>query len=204
MLQNAGVDRIFENPENHIGAPLGALLNAESRIVTHTLGQLVVHGRRDSGVGQPGGNVDSADTVQLPVENVPYHVCGELVNHQLVMVTCVLFVAENGKGADEISALAFDFKLAPNFYRRIPAICLIDKILEGDKQLIGFHMAVHAVKMVVDGNKPNAKEREIALDVLPGLQVVPAEPGEVFDHNAVDFPSFGLRNHLLKPRPLKI
>ena len=39
---------------------------------------------------------------------------------------------------------------------------------------------------------------------ITGLPVVPAEPGEVFDHNAVDFACLDILDHPKKGRTLKI
>ena len=65
-------------------------------------------------------------------------------------------------------------------------------------------MAVQTVIMVVYRDKADAKERENPLDIFPRIQVLPAETGQVFDYNTVNFAGFDLGHHFLKCRPLKI
>ena len=106
----------------------------------------------------PVGNIARADSFQLPLEHIPYHTGGVFIYQQAVAVLRVLPVAKNSKRADEISALAFDFKLAPCFHRGIPAICLVYEVFERDDQLIRFHVAVQTVIVVVDCDKTHTKE----------------------------------------------
>ena len=94
-----------------------------------------------------------------------------------MLVLRILQIPENSKRANEISAFAFDFKLAPNLDRGIPAICLVYEIFERDDQFIGLHISVFAVIVVVDGDKTHTQERKDTLDVLSCFQMIPAKPG---------------------------
>jgi hypothetical protein len=49
-----------------------------------------------------------------------------------------------------------------------------------------------AVKLVVDGDKPHPMEGKILLNIVSGVDGIPAQPGEVLHHNTVDFPGLNI------------
>ena len=49
LFQYAGVDRVFQYPQDHPGAPLGLFLDTEGCGVVHPLGLLIVHGSGNTG-----------------------------------------------------------------------------------------------------------------------------------------------------------
>ena len=59
------------------------------------------------------------------------------------------------------------------------------------------------VKLIVDGDKAHPMERKILLNVVAGVDGVPAQAGEVLHHDAVDLPSVYIGQHPLKGFPLK-
>ena len=115
----------------------------------------------------------------------------------------VFHVAVNRKCTEELSALALDFKLAAGFYGDVPAVRLIDKGFEGNDEIVLRLFFAEAVVVIVDCDKAAAEKRKGLFDVLTGVQIVSAETGKVFDHNAVGLAGFHVRHHLLKVGSLK-
>ena len=58
--------------------------------------------------------------------------------------------------------------------------------------------------MVVDGNKPDTKERKNPLQIVTQLNVITPEPGEVLHDDAVDLSGFYFLHQPLETRPVKI
>ena len=204
LLQDANINRVFEDAQDHTGTPGGFLLGSEFGGIAHSQSSLVVQGRRDTHYIEPVRNIPRANPIQFPFENVPHYIGSIIIYHQAVLVLRILQIPENSKRANEISAFAFDFKLAPNLDRGIPAICLVYEIFEWNDQFIGFHISVFAVIVVVDSDKAHTQKGKDTLDVFSRFQVVPAKPGQVLDHDAVDFSSLNFVHHCLKSRTVKV
>ena len=57
---------------------------------------------------------------------------------------------------------------------------------------------------LIDGDKANFPDAEILLNIIAGVDGVPAEAGEVFDDHAVDQPFLYVGEHLLESGTVKI
>ena len=61
-------------------------------------------------------------------------------------------------------------------------------------------LAVHAV---IDGNEADAHLGKPDFRIKPYLQIVPAKPGHILDHDHADKPGLNIRQHFLEPRTLE-
>ena len=75
--------------------------------------------------------------------------------------------------------------MAPYLHGNIPAVRIIDEVLERDDHVIPI-LPVQAVVTVIDSNEPHPQHGENLLNVPPGLNIVPAEPGQVLYDHAVN------------------
>ena len=76
----------------------------------------------------------------------------------------------------------------------LPGVHFVENVEEWS-QLI---FAVKGVNIIIYGNIANALTGEINLRVLPGQDVISAQPGQVFRHDTVDFAIFDVINHALE------
>ena len=74
LLQRSDIDRILENAQHHLRVPFCGAFDAKRRAVLHALLLFVGQRRRDSVSCQSPGDVNAAETFQLPTENVANHI----------------------------------------------------------------------------------------------------------------------------------
>ena len=92
----------------------------------------------------------------------------------MVSVLFVLQVAVCSKGSDVFPVAPFDIHVASDLDGDVAAVCIIDKILEGNDH-ISPHILIDAVVPVRYGYKAYSQHREYLLNVAPGFNVVSAE-----------------------------
>ena len=93
---------------------------------------------------------------------------------------------------------------APGFDRHIPAVILVDEILEGHIHPARVSMKRRAVIAVADGDKAGMKQGKDLFEEIAGFDAVPSEAGEVLDNDAVDPVLPDQLDHALDLRPFKI
>ena len=117
------------------------------------------------------------------------------------MILRVLSIPIGGKGTDKLSVLLLYLEGATDFAGNISGVLLIDHVFNREANVIG---ALLTVDGVPQSDKANAPFRKPSLQIVAHINVVPAKPGKVFNHNTVDFPGFNIQNHPLKIRAVKI
>jgi hypothetical protein len=82
-----------------------------------------------------------------------------------------------------------------DFFGDISGVLFVKNIFYGQQQVVGFLQAVNVVR---DGDEADIVDGKIAFQVFPGVNVIPSEPGQVFDDNTVYVPGFDIFCHVLK------
>ena len=153
---------------------------------------------------QSDGYILRTHAVQLPGEDVPHDVCGIFVHNKAVFVRFVLHITIHGKSAYVLSALALDFKLCADFHGNVPAVCLVDKVLERNDQIIRSTLFAKTIIVVVDGDEANTKKGENLLDIFACVKIVTTKAREVFYDNAVCTAFLYILHHLFEIRSFKV
>lgn len=88
-----------------------------------------------------------------------------------------------------------------NHFEAFSALLEEDILLEGEQQVIG---VFSAVDVVVDGDEPAPVLREPSLQIVAGVDVVPAEAGQVLDQDTVNASGLNILDHPLEAGAVKI
>ena len=62
---------------------------------------------------------------------------------------------------------------------------------------------IFAVHAVIDGNEADAHLGKADFRIKSNLQIVPAKPGHILDHDHTDKPGLNICQHFLEPRTLE-
>ena len=71
-------------------------------------------------------------------------------------------------------------------YGKILCIHIINKVFYLRCHLLRIASPHPCIKAVSNRNEADAQKREYFLNIIPRFQIVPAKPGKVFDHHAVN------------------
>ena len=82
-----------------------------------------------------------------------------------------------------------------DFFGDISGVLFVKNIFYGQQQVVGF---LQAVNVVSDGDEADIVDGKIALQVFPSVNVIPSEPGQVLDDDAVYKPGFNIFCHVLE------
>ena len=161
---------------------------------------VIVAGRGDFVAVQYSGYFSVAEALAAKVEDALHDGGGGRVNYQDVLVLRAFQIAVGGVAADILSGLkrgAFD---CPDFGAGVPGVQVVHDIFQNHQHLIVLVNGVHAI---VESDKPAAHRREHDVRISASLDVISAETTEVFAQYQIDFPSFGVGDHLVEHRPVE-
>ena len=122
-----------------------------------------------------------------------YHLGGLRVNHPKPGIVRVLYVAVGRRGKRNPS-VTFHLIDDTALFGNVLGVVFIHNVLERGEIVLAL-VAVHAIG---NGHQPHIMEREKFLGELAHLNVVAAQPGEVFHEHRRDVPSLDCGNHFLK------
>ena len=153
-----------------------------------------VVGRVDDPIRTEGGGSFSQPVpVQRHAVDTAYHLGSLRVNHPKPGIVRVLDVAIGRRG-ERNPSVAFHLIDDPALLGNILGVVFIHNVLERGEIVFAL-VAVHAIG---NGHQPHIMEREKFLGELAHLNVVPAQPGEVFHEHRRDISGLDCGNHLLK------
>ena len=201
LLHGPHIHGVPEHPVDGGVGPVGGAADPLAVAVVVAVKPLVLAGAGDA-LGVEGfGDADLAHAGLEEVEDPADHLGGHGVDFQLVVVVGGFAVAVGGEGPDKLALLLLGPDRAPDLLGDVPGVLLVEHVLEGEQQVVG---ALGAVDVVADGDEPDPVVREPALQVVAGVDVVPAEPGQVLHQDAVDAAGLNIPDHPLEAGAVKV
>ena len=158
---------------------------------------------KDIRLVQSFDNYVQRHTISSPLENLPDDRSGIFIDQQAVTVIRVLPIAVRRPTADKLSIPHGLTLLCLDLPADVSGVSLIYHIFQRHDQVTAAVFCVLTVVLVVHSNEAHTMKRKILFDVVPGVNSVPAQAGEVLYHDAVNFPSLYIMEHPLKGFPLK-
>ena len=131
---------------------------------------------------QPAPDEVGAVSLQRPKEDLPDNGGGFLVHQQVVSVLRVFPIPKGGHAAGKLALLGFQQIRGMHLLGNILAIHLVQDILKGRNVVV----LPQGVDPVIHGDVAHTVPGEEVLNEIACLQVVPAQPGEVFGNDKVD------------------
>ena len=151
------------------------------------------------------GNRLCAHSFQFSAVDRADNICCILVYHQTVFVPFVFAVAVDCITANELTFAPFHVQLAAHLDGNIPAVGIVQQILERNYNAVRIAaLGVRIVIVVVDGDEANPHHGKNLFQILSHLNVITTKPGQVLDDDAVDFAGFNILHHPLKARTFKV
>ncbi len=200
----AGVDLVFQDTAHGGVGPEPVADLAGGVPVAQAQLPLVQGGVGDAHLVEPFRNADDAHALQEPLEDAADHFGGSRVHHQMVAVVRVLAVAVGGEGADELPLAPFPVQGGADLVGDIPAVLIVHHVFKGYEGVVDGGGVLHAVDVVHHGDKTDVEQGEDHLQILADQDVVPAQPGQVLDDDAVDCAAFDVVHHPLEIRAVEV
>ena len=179
----AGVDLIRQTLPHGPGLPLAAASQFVV-IAEQAAGSMIVTGGHNAALIQPLHDHIQRNAVNRPLENLPDDGGRDLVDQQTVAVVRVLPVAVGWTRPHKLPVFHGLILLCPDLPADVGGVSLIYHIFQRHDQMIAASFGILTVKLVVDGDKPHPMEGKILLNIVPGVDGVPAKAGEVLDNDA--------------------
>ena len=203
LNQDAGIGLILQNTDDCRGRPLGvrAVREALGRMGQPTA-DLVGQRRENTLTVQFLGDFVGAGALDTAAVDVLHHQGGVLVNDQMISVLRVLLISIDGAGPHIGPAFSFGLERRPGAHRAVPANRVVGHGLDGNQQLVPV-LLMSRVDTVVDGDEADAIGRKNPAQVTAGLNMLPAQAGDVLHNDAVDFPRLDVVHHGQKGRPVE-
>ena len=82
--------------------------------------------------------------------------------------------------------------LGPNFLSDVQGVGFIDHVFQGKHNPAMALVLIGCVKLIGDGDKADMMAKEILLNVIAGVNEIPAQTGKVFHHHAVKITTFNI------------
>ena len=153
-----------------------------------------VVGRVDDPIRTEGsGGFSQPVPVQRHAVDTAYHLGGLRVNHPKPGIVRVLYVAI-GRRRKRNPSVAFHLIDDPALLGNVLGVVLVHNVLERGEIIF----ALVAVYAIGNGHQPHIMERKKFFGELSHLNVVPAQPGEVFHEHRRDVPGLDCGDHFLK------
>lgn len=133
------------------------------------------------------------------MENQLYHGLGVLVDDQVSVRASDVTIGCSR--CDPFPRHPFTAEHRPYLLAGVLRVPLIHNVAEWDKVIVHLAVAVHAV---IDGHKADAQFREADFCVKTYLQIVPAKPGHILDHDRAYQTRLNIGHHFDKARPLEV
>ena len=200
----ADVDRVCQNTLDSGEVPdkppsLRVLPFKLGNVVAQALLTVPPCGAGDFFIFQPAADAVGAAAVLRPLKNPADDPGGILVNEKMVFVLRVFAVAERGQTAGKLAGLGFCQVGRMDFLAHIPAIHLVQQ-----RAKRGYLILNLAVYGIVQSDIPYLLPWEKIFQQLAHLQIVPAQPGEVFRQDHIEHFPLNRRQHLLKVGALHV
>ena len=198
LNQCAGVGFILQNADDGGSRPLAVLAVGIAVLgVGQTVIFLVCQRRENAQPVQLVGNPQGTGAFQPHLKDVLDHTGGIGIRNQQIFILLGLHVAVHSEGSNKISVPALYIQGGTGLYGNVPAVGFIHDVFDRNRQIITV-VILCRVDVVRDGDKPHTVGREYLAQVAACFDVLTAQPGEVFDNDAVDFPIGHILHHLLE------
>ena len=195
--QRPGIGFVGKDAENRRRGP-PAILSV--RVVVPGMGKaaplLVGQRREDAEAVQLTGDLCRAHAAQPHPEDILYHRSGVGIGDQFVPVFLRFQVSVHRERSDEIPVPALHVEGGPGLDGDIPAVGFVHDVLDGDREVVAALFA-GGVDVVRDGDEADAVGRENPAQIPPGLDVLPPQPGQILDDDAVDLSGSDVVHHIL-------
>ena len=196
--QHPGVGFIRQDTDHRLGGPLGLqAVRCAPGGVGQAPADLIGQRGEDPALVQLPGDFLRAGPVDAAAVNLPDHMGGVLVDDQMILVIRVLPVAVDRTGPHVVPVFSLALQGAPGLYRDIMAVGVVEQIFQRHVQVVPGAL-MGGVDSVIDGDEADAIFRENLLQIAAGLNVLPAQPGQVLYNHAVDLAGNDVVHHLLE------
>ena len=198
----SSVDLGAENDADCPGLPLAA---AEQILMGDlALHLLVVAGGEDASLVQPHGDGIEASALGSPSEHSLYHNGGNGVDDKLVAIVLRFQITVGSTRTDEFAVFHGLSLLRPDLAPNVQSVGFVYHVPQRDDDTGMGILRLGGVEVFVDRNEADIADAEILLDVVAGVDGVPAKAREIFYNNAVDVTGLNIREHLLKARTVEV
>ena len=196
--QHPGVGFIRQDTDHRLGGPLGLqAVRCAPGGVGQAPADLIGQRGEDPALVQLPGDFLRAGPVDAAAVNLPDHMGGVLVDDQMILVIRVLPVAVDRTGPHVVPVFSLALQGAPGFYRDIMAVGVVEQVFQRHVQIVpGAFMG--GVDAVIDGDEAYTVLGENLFQIAAGLDVLPAQPGQVLDDHAVNFAGNNVVHHFLE------
>ena len=178
LHHRSSVDFIFQNPKHLNCLPLCMSASFKATVIVQTAQPFVLAGSQYILTVQLFGNRLCAHTFQFSAVDRTDNICCILVYHQTVFVPFIFAVAVDCIATDELSFAPFHVQLAAHLDGNIPAVGIVQQILERNHNAVRLAtLGVRIVIVVIDGNEANPHHGKNLFQILSHLDVVTAKSG---------------------------
>ena len=125
---------------------------------------------------QQGGDLARSFSLHTECEDPLHNLRRFLINHPLLRIDRVMFIAVGNVGGQALSALPLCLVDGTDFAAGILGIPLVEPVLDACHVAVGA-VGIDGVEVVVDGNEAHAQEWKDALQIVAGFLVVSAKAG---------------------------
>ena len=174
-------------------APLGRLQGTFGTAPACTLAAPVVGGVDDTISAESGGSFGQPVPLQRHAVDTAHHIGGHGIDHPKPGIVRVFDIAI-GRWGQRNPGVAFHLIDDPALLGDVLGVVLIHYVFERGEVILAL-VAVHAIG---HGHQPHIMKRENLLGELTHLNVVAAQPGQVFDEHRRDIPGLDCGDHFLK------
>ncbi|EQE41362.1 hypothetical protein QEY_0554 [Clostridioides difficile CD165] len=174
-------------------APLGRLQGTFGTAPACTLAAPVVGGVDDTISAESGGSFGQPVPLQRHAVDTAHHIGGHGIDHPKPGIVRVFDIAI-GRWGQRNPGVAFHLIDDPALLGDVLGVVLIHYVFERGEVILAL-VAVHAIG---HGHQPHIMKREKLLGELTHLNVVAAQPGQVFDEHRRDIPGLDCGDHFLK------
>ena len=178
LYHRSSVNFIFQNPKHLNRLPLCMSASFEPTMVIQTAQPFILAGGQHILTVQLFGNRLCAHAFQFSAVDRADNICCILVYHQTVFVPFVFAVTIDCVATDELTLAPFHVQLAAHLNGNIPAVRIVQQILERNHNTVRIAaLGVRIVIVVIDGDEANPQHRKNLFQILSHLDVVTAKSG---------------------------
>ena len=175
LNQGSRIGFIFQNPIDRYHRPFLVQSRSKSASIIESAGSFVLIWRQNSQFIQMVCNVLCAHPVELQLEDFLHDARRVFIYNQMIFVFRVFLIPVSCKAADELSFFPFYIQVASDTHGNVPAIGVVDKIVERNQDTSLIIVFFRTVIMIVDGDEADSHKWKDSFQITTRFNVVSAE-----------------------------
>ena len=201
LLHVAQVHLVLQDTVDRGIGPVGGLVQPAPVVIALAGEALIRAGTGDVLGIEDLGDLELSKSLFAEIKDPLDHTGGGRIDLQPVVICGVFPIAVAGEGSDKLPAPLLGADGGADLVRNVLGILGVEEVFDGQEHIIAPLLTVHPV---VDGDEAHPAGGEFFFQIAAHFDVVPPEPGEVLDQNAVDGPGSQILLHAAEGGTVKI